>query len=582
MFTRKRAHQQTMAARNARASSSSSSSGGARERTLGSQSVHGDSFRLDDSATQKAAVPHSATLSSDDDNSTLSVPAAPGRAFTTDASEAQTFRPPAPRSAAKKRARVREPRATASVRKSAARLVAERGAARSTARAALDALRVEQPVHSGAAPIAYYNERAPPDAERNVVIDRERFDSLRYDAPREFQDANRPPWAAPLADKQLQQLMTWESLEVMSELEHRSHDWYTLALMVAGLVQVKPEAFVVFRPRYGTQPTRQSILGGYPLPYAARERPQAPTSRRAPPQPAPTPTAPTSEDDVARALDELDRSAQVGGTDSVDEQSAQAQSGPATPLAPLNPIPETPGMAEQTEGARSIFSRARFPQFRREQRSAPPPLPDDGLPFYARGFVPESAPSAPARNEIAAALPWASRSIATGVVFLAPEYTAARDSAHMLVVSRADRLADVALGDFVRRGDSASVQHRVRVQFARLIAHMYNIAKHNANRSSKLAHDMANYTAGAEQIVQWFVNRIDYEPRSRTFSDTGAQNARDRRPLARFGGSGFVGDAARARSDDSTRVYGSRSGAAVDPLLYTPGTLLGSLTSGNT
>jgi len=592
--------------------SSSSSVVGSRVRVASSQSTHGDVFRVE--SESGARRQHAATRSSDDDDDAgtelpieAAVPARRAHQFTVDASEAQTFRPPSPRAPAakklKKTVRISAPKrvsahashsaSSAKRRLSTAELVAQRNVARASARSALDALRTGQAApqvqQSGAAPIRNYNDTpqrsARADADRNVVIDGELFDSLRYDSAREFQDANRPPWAAPVNDKQLNQLMTWESLEVMSELEQRTKDWYTLALMVAGLVQVKAEAFVVFRPKRGPQPTRQSVLGGYALPKYARAPAREPELRVPEPQapverPAPEPT----EDDVQSALDAID---QAGGlTDSFDDETVlapqQPPTRPGTPAAePGRQVPATPALGDQSlGGARSIFTKARFPQFRRQQQqqaaAAQAQVP---MAFYSRGFVPESDSTPISRNQIANAAPWASRSLATGVFFLAPEYTAARDTAHMLIVSRADHLASVELAEFVRDGSSASVQHRVRVQFARLIAHMYNIAKHNANRSSKLAHDMANYTAGAEQIVLWFVKRINYEPRSRTFSDAGTRYARDHQRLGPMNAT--VGAFTQTRSDDRLQIYGTKPVIPLDPLLYTPGTLLSPITNNN-
>jgi len=125
---------------------------------------------------------------------------------------------------------------------------------------------------------------------------------------------------------------------------------------------------------------------------------------------------------------------------------------------------------------------------------------------------------------------WATRPVATGIYYLNNNYVAARDEAFMLITSRASHLANTPLDAFIAEDPSDNVQIRVRIQFAKLIATLYNFHRYNSNRFSKLASDAGNLVAQTEDIVRYFVNRITYSAQNKRFQDTGFEGAVNRQP----------------------------------------------------
>jgi hypothetical protein len=245
------------------------------------------------------------------------------------------------------------------------------------------------------------------------------------------------------------------------------------------------------------------VSGGYaaPLDVAGLLRARDSLPDRAGPQP----TTDFADNDNDKAADANDALADLVGRGS------------------LGPLPKKEVTSEAS--ARVKRSGARFADFRARARLAEP-----AEPFYARGETPAALARASAdRSGAASAQTWVQP--ATGVVYLAPAYTAARDTAHAFLSSRADHLAPVPIGMFIRDAPSGSVQKLVRSHFGRLIATFYNIGKDESNRSSKFAHDMRNLTAEANTLLAFFSNRITFDPRTEEFHDTGRAGALSNRRL---------------------------------------------------
>jgi hypothetical protein len=163
-------------------------------------------------------------------------------------------------------------------------------------------------------------------------------------------------------------------------------------------------------------------------------------------------------------------------------------------------------------------SGARFSSLRKARRQTPQFYERDNSDLARRI-------SQTVRVEGARGRSWISRPLATGIFYLNPNYTAAREGAYTQIVSRADQLAHVEMSMFARPARSNTVQFRVRDQFAALIAAHYQLATHSRSGTSKLATDARNFAASAEAIVQFFVQRITFDVASNQFADTGAARA---------------------------------------------------------
>lgn len=329
--------------------------------------------------------------------------------------------------------------------------------------------------------------------EANVAIDESRFDALLRDEPRNFQSAYKPPWAPALAPQKVAELQLWEKMEVLSELELMKQPWFSLVTLVAGLIQVPLSALVVRAPTTAStqavRPTyRNRYLESFSLPS-------------------------TNALDALRTGD-LDTYAQLttnpnGGGDDAKTTSFQQQQEPLLPPQTLLQINELLLDAVLNEGsaggngAQTVQSGARFERLRARAAAVQPAVPSTPV----------------TRAALANAHEWAGRPTATGVYFLTPAYTSARDVAHTKITSRAPQLANVPLAAFARDdGRTDSAQRKVRVNFANLIADVYNMARHNSNRSSsKLASDAENLSASGEDTLKWFIYRVRWNAHARRF-----------------------------------------------------------------
>lgn len=445
-----------------------------------------------------------------------------------DASAAETVRPAAPP--------IQKRRSTTTTGTNA---YVEQNKRRAVAREAIEAVRTMQ---SGVR-IPHYNDtpelaRLDP-TERDIVIDTNQFESLLRDSPAEYQDANKPPHAPRLPPSKLAEMMTWEAMQVFSELEVRQQDWYSMVVLVAGLVQAKLSSLLVYVPTTETsggggdsisvRAPRRGDDDGPVAGVGASEIDRAlsaltgmtpfrdPSVLAPPPPPPPVPAPPPP--------------AAGGGAPPLpfvpDPFADEPRDGNA-PLPPMSgeEIQEVLFAAVEEAVAEAVpqvaQSGARWRNFRKQAAANAPPQP-----YYVND--PSQAARAlnqSVRQQAQAARAWVGRSVATGVYYLAPAYTAMRDSAHMHIGSRAPQLADVELRYFIRNARTGTVQQRVRVQFARLIADLFNLARHNANRSAKLATDARNLSRSAEETVRWFAARISFDPGSEQFHDNQATSYR--------------------------------------------------------
>lgn len=212
--------------------------------------------------------------------------------------------------------------------------------------------------------------------------------------------------------------------------------------------------------------------------------------------------------------------------------AAAAAAAAPVPAGTLSVAERQRRAAERRQEKMQQFSAGRFAQFRDDRRNT-------------EWFDVSNQPlAAKRRRELrvagAQAQAWITRPVATGIYYLNNNYVAARDEAHMLITARADQLGTVPLRAFIAEDAHDAVQTRIRTQFARLIATLYNFHRYNTNRFVKLAHDGANYQAQCEDILCYFVNRITYDAQSERFNDTGARGAVNaqppwvRRPLTVF------------------------------------------------
>ena len=356
---------------------------------------------------------------------------------------------------------------------------------RTTAREAIEMLR------SGALPHA-------DNLESNVAIDATRFENLLRDSPAEYQSAYKPPWEPKLPPQKVAELQLWEKMEVLSELELMRQSWFSLVVLVAGQIQVPLSTLVV------RAPSTASVDAVRP----SRLRTSQPTSFGSaladilgpPPPLEPDFGAPPTKLDFA-ALRRGDIADPFADKLSDENVVLKKEFLPPQTASEVNDMLfDAVAAAASSDVPFVVQSGARFAKLRR--RYEPP----------ATAQVVDSRETADAHQ-------WASRSTATGVYFLTPAYTSARDSAHAKITSRAAHLCDVPLSAFVRDdGSTTSAQRKVRVHFAELIGFSYNMSRHNSNRSAKLASDAKNYQAAAEDIVEWFIYRVSYDQDSRRFS----------------------------------------------------------------
>jgi len=437
---------------------------------------------------------------------------------------------------------------------------------RSSAREALAALRRNR-IPGYAADVA--------DVERDVVIEPAQFRSLREDSAFEYQDANKPPWAQRVPREMIDKVRTWELQEVLSELDARKHDWYRLATTVAGKLQVSTDALIVLGPQSASasavQPTRAqrsanlpiagtqsslgasnisrdlaSLVGITPLRQDAFGGADAPTQttdlsrqfelfrqgqqqqqQQAPPVGGSTllpPLTPSRPPTVQRPSDTATLDDLLAQLDTPQQTAATDGSLDETLLLQTQIALDTQGNLPQSGARTTLPSQARYRALREARREKPA--------YYERDNSEQSRIiSQTVRAEGARGRSWISRPLATGVFFLNPNYVSARDGAYSLIVGRADQLAGVEMRFFARQARSGTVQFLVRDQFAKLIAQEYRLATHGRSGSSKLASDARNFADSAEAIVQFFVNRIDWDAKRKQFTDTGAQAALNQRPV---------------------------------------------------
>ncbi len=492
-------------------------------------------------------------------------------AFVTDASEADTFRfeskpaaaPPPPILKRKS-----EGGSGGGVR-------SEQEKRRNVAFAEMDAIR-----QTGAR-IQNYNDTAEladrRESERDVVIDEKLFDTLLKDTPGEYQNANKPPWAPRLPPHILAELQTWEAIEVLSELEQRKKDWYTMVEKVAGLLFLPVSSLVRFVPTTQSSdavaPSRSAVSGNYGGGGDLESGP-ATADRALAALTGFTPARPVEPDEPMPFFGAAAGGGGGGGLPPEPDPRRDEEDGNVL-LEPLETgqlnsvlfsIVESVFQEDVArDGPQIAQSGARQQELRKAAEARAPERP-----YYAGDVNTDEARllNQRVRSQAALARAWVGRSLATGVFYLAPEYTAARDAAYADILSRAPQLGEAQLYHFIRNGPTTnSVQSLVRQRFARMIQHTYNLARHNSGRAAKLAGDAANISRAAEDTLRWFASKVAFDDGE--FSELQQQQRS-------VGGRFAPIFLPPVRSDSRQPLFDPRSDqpALLNPLLYTPGTML--------
>lgn len=428
---------------------------------------------------------------------------------------------------------------------------------------------VHEDLRSGNIP---FYDKTQDDAARTVIIDQPTFAALHQDSAFEFQDANRPPWVPSLPKVMLDRIRTWHVLETLTELDQRTKPWYTMVSLVAGFLKTDVDQLVVPAPTSASanavRPTRNSVRGslfvgnadGGGTSQIGLTGGAATTGMAGQPTPfrddmfADFPAAQNVGrggggglvGDITLAvpagrgsrLPTLAVPAAPGGGGAaapppvapVDAPPLGADAAPpvvpggaaAAPPPPMSQMERLALATDATQRGMQEFSQGRFGRFRDERRNTE---------WYDVSNRPDAIQqSRDLRVAGAQAQTWITRPVATGIYYLNNNYIAARDEAFMLITSRADQLSMTPMEAFIAEDARDPVQFRVRTQFGKLIATLFNFHRFNSSRFVKLAHDGANYAAQSEDILRYFVNRITYDPNSARFGDTGARAAVNNQP----------------------------------------------------
>lgn len=406
---------------------------------------------------------------------------------------------------------------------------------RSEARSVLDAIR------NGDVP--FYDSNRD-DAAQTIVVDKTIFNALNTDSAREFQDANKPPWVPSLAPNMINKIRNWQVIEAVSELEQRKNPWYTMVLKVAGFLNLPEDQLVVYEQHSASsnavQPTRNSVRGAFATGGGsggggagggggASGGGGAGSGQRA---------TGTSQGTLAMAPNATPAAGRLASF-SADIPPLQVRPAGGPSAAGRTVPPTIDEQLAQIDEARvpteaefedllvrntleTTLSKGRFRDLRDAKRETE---------WYELDLTKEAIEQNRLRRvEGAQAQVWIARPLATGIFYLSNIYVAARDDAYTQITSRADQLSQVPIEAFIAESANDNLQLRIRTQFAKLIATNYNLQRHNSNRSAKLAADAANLSGQAEDIIQWFVNRISYDEQSKRFFDTGAQGAVNMQP----------------------------------------------------
>jgi len=422
--------------------------------------------------------------------------------------------------------------ATTTSTKTKASIIAAQQTKRSSARSALDSLR------RGVIP--GYDDVEPDaidDENRSVVIDRDAFASLVNDSGEEYQDANKPPWAASLPPDVVAKIKDWIVLDTLSELKLRATSWYSFATLVAGAVRLPISALVIIGPQTASaqavRPTNAALAGisfGDSMATGAGGISDA--------------LLKSSASMTPLRVDEQGRAFQPGQARAAAGFGLAAAAG-AEPSAPP-PIDDAlenfrasgiynqygslfadidipvPGVESRT----TIATTARFRDLRKHNASITP------APWYATTNTPNALrTSQVAREAGARGLPWINRSIATVVYYFNPFFVSAREFAYSKMTIRAGQLRHVAPRFFMEDRPNDSDQMRIRSMFAAVVAAEFNMLKHQSNNSSKLAADAANIAGASENAMQFFENLVSFNSSTGRFSILYVQNGINRQPI---------------------------------------------------
>lgn len=454
-------------------------------------------------------------------------------------------------------------------------LAAQQETMRSATRSVLDELRRGE--------IPFY-DAGKDDAARNVIIDQPVFTALHQDSAFEFQDANRMPWVPRAPNAVVDRVRNWHVVETLRELDQRKKPWYTMVSLVAGFLKVDVDQLVVPAPSTASanaaRPTRSSVRGvgfgggddgggggasqvgltggaattalagnttlfrddggfndgfGSAMAVAqstglvpessvpalgAREPISVPSIR---PSPLGRPAASVGPASGPSAGTGASATTGAGSGGAASAAAAEAApSGSGAPTRPLTLEEQVTARVDLTDAQMQTFSRGQFADFRDARRNTQ---------WYETSNQEAALKlSRDLRVAGAQAQAWITRPVATGIYYLNNNYVAARDEAWMLITSRADQLSAVPIEAFIGEDERDPVQARVRIQFAKLIATLFNFHRYNSSRFVKLAHDAANHAAQSTDILTYFVNRITYNAHTGRFADTGARAAINHQP----------------------------------------------------
>jgi hypothetical protein len=462
-------------------------------------------------------------------------------------------------------------------------LAAQQETMRSATRSVLDELRRGE--------IPFY-DTAKNDAARNVIIDQPVFTALHQDSAFEFQDANRMPWVPRVPNAVVDRVRNWHVIETLRELDQRKKPWYTMVSLVAGFLKIDVDQLVVPAPGTASanaaRPTRNSVRGvgfgggddgggggggggasqvgvtggsattamagnmtvlrddggfneiglfdangkvqGPGLGEGSEASSRATAKGKDKPivvpenRPSPLDTLPGggAAGGAGVGAGAAGAGAAAGGAGAGGGAAGGASAPDGAPAKPLTLEEQVTARVDLTADQMRSFSRGQFADFRDARRSTE---------WYETSNQEAALKlSRDLRVAGAQAQAWITRPVATGIYYLNNNYVAARDEAWMLITSRADQLCAVPIEAFIAEYLRDPVQARVRIQFAKLIATLFNFHRYNSSRFVKLAHDAANHAAQSTDILTYFVNRITYNAQTGRFADTGARAAINHQP----------------------------------------------------
>jgi len=399
------------------------------------------------------------------------------------------------------------------------------------------------PLTSGALPV--------PRADDTLRVLPSRFEQFARDSAREFAAANKPPWAPNVAPSTLRKVRDWHVLEVYDYAHLRAMDWFAFLELVSGAAvggdigvfidnQARSQSARDVAPsRVGE--SRFAAAGGGGADFGALG--ELGTAGLASPavQLDGTPTLFAPDAPVAQPYGSfLPRDDGPGRAERSERADVSERLAAQWAQSPIGTASET-GRASQfdrptDERVESVIARAvaeaaastgeplaqsggRFRPTRRELDALhTPPWFDEGQSDEAREARRQ------ARLTAQRALPWITRSLATGVFYLNPAYVWALAEAHAWTQSLGGAgLRNVPRAEFMRRRpptrDGKTASATVRTLFAQLVAEAYAERRDRQGRGVRFQHDAQRIAQAANGVLAQLRRFYYYDTTRRVFVD---------------------------------------------------------------